>query len=172
MRRTKISDTSVRRPCGRVDGRPRPRTSDSDSFQQRKIQEFFIAMYLVLGKWCGFFVHKWRSLNSQKKILWIFCPQMTLTQIPTCGFFVHNFQIGVKWLDFFKMAKKCLWVGVTWLCSQKNHTVYFIQEISEFCWTWFQGSAINFHLFRQIMHQKWLIEKWKILGFFAKFQKS
>ena len=58
MRRTKISDTSVRRPCGRVDGRPRPRMSDSDSFQQRKIQEFFIAMYLVLGKWCGFFVHK------------------------------------------------------------------------------------------------------------------
>ena len=96
MRRTKISDTSVRRPCGRVDGRPRPRMSDSDSFQQRKIQEFFIAMYLVLGKWCGFFVHKWRSLNSQKKILWIFCPQMTLTQFPICGFFVHNFQIGVN----------------------------------------------------------------------------
>ena len=30
------------------------------------------------------------------KFLWIFCPQMTLTQIPICGFFVHNFQIGVK----------------------------------------------------------------------------
>ena len=63
---------------------------------KKKINFFFTVMYLVLGKWCGFFVHKWRSLNSQKKFLWIFCPQMTLTQIPICGFFVHNFQIGVN----------------------------------------------------------------------------
>ena len=31
--------------------------------------------------------------------LWIFCPQMTLTQFPICGFFVHNFQIGVNKLN-------------------------------------------------------------------------
>ena len=30
------------------------------------------------------------------KFFWIFCPEMTLTQIPGFGFFVQNSRIGVK----------------------------------------------------------------------------
>ena len=103
-----------------ADGCPRPRRPGSDSSQQRKIQELFIVMCLVLGKWCGFFVHKWRSLNSQKKILWIFCPQMTLTQFPICGFFVHNFQIGVK-------AISQIFTSQNWIASTSVKPLYNIR---------------------------------------------
>ena len=77
-------------------------------------------MYLVLGKWCGFFVHKWRSLNSQKNFLWIFCPQMTLTQFPICGFFVHNFQIGVK-------AISQIFTSQNWIASTSVKPLYNIR---------------------------------------------
>ena len=77
-------------------------------------------MYLVLGKWCGFFVHKWRSLNSQKNVLWIFCPQMTLTQFPICGFFVHNFQIGVK-------AISQIFTSQNWIASTSVKPLYNIR---------------------------------------------
>ena len=31
-----------------------------------------------------------------EKLVWIFCPEMTLAQIPEFGFFVQNSRIGVK----------------------------------------------------------------------------
>ena len=55
---------------------------------------------------CGFFVHKWRSIifpeTNFSEFEWIFCPQITLHDIPGLWiFFVHNSQIGVK--SFFSL---------------------------------------------------------------------
>ena len=100
-------------------------------FPAKKNQEFFTVVYLILGKWCGFFVHKWRSLNSQKNFLWIFCPQMTLTQFPICGFFVHNFQIGVKQLNTERSFQ-------TWIFHGPIHMPTHIPFLFHWPLEWFQ----------------------------------
>ena len=38
----------------------------------------------------------WKFWGYIRKMVWIFCPEMTLAQIPEFGFFVQNSRIGVK----------------------------------------------------------------------------